>query len=295
VTNSVQHAHDAEAITVSIMRRGTVVHIDVIDDGTAGLPHWREAGGLDEGGRGFHLVNMIADRWGFLREQGGTCVWFELVLGLHRRPARLPCPPHGRARGGVRAEPPPTEDPLRRRWRAPAPDPVPLSLGWSLGCRLGRAWGSSGVTRVISVAFLPARQPPSMGCSTIDGPSMVFRLAELRIMRHTALYRRVIKPPPAEIPPPVMENSKFFLQQPVVTSSGRGGYSVSSAGLPVAVPGKARSPTNAADVSIHSQVSPVLRRDGPRSAGSGAGLALAPRQPGGRRRHSRLSGVARKP
>jgi anti-sigma regulatory factor (Ser/Thr protein kinase) len=79
VTNSVQHAIDAEAVTVSIMRRGTVVHIDVIDDGTAGLPHWREADGFDEGGRGFHLVNMIANRWGFLREPSGTCVWFELA------------------------------------------------------------------------------------------------------------------------------------------------------------------------------------------------------------------------
>ncbi|MGD0557308.1 MAG: ATP-binding protein [Streptosporangiaceae bacterium] len=79
VTNSVQHATDADVVTVAIMRRGTVVHIDVIDDGTTGLPHWREATGLEEGGRGFHLVNMIADRWGFLREHSGTCVWFELT------------------------------------------------------------------------------------------------------------------------------------------------------------------------------------------------------------------------
>jgi anti-sigma regulatory factor (Ser/Thr protein kinase) len=79
VTNSVQHAADAEFVTVAIMRRGNVVHIDVIDDGTTGLPHWREASGLEEGGRGFHLVNMIAERWGFLRERGGTCVWFELM------------------------------------------------------------------------------------------------------------------------------------------------------------------------------------------------------------------------
>jgi len=34
----------------------------------------------DEGGRGFQLVNEIAQRWGFLREQAGTCVWFELPL-----------------------------------------------------------------------------------------------------------------------------------------------------------------------------------------------------------------------
>jgi hypothetical protein len=50
-----------------------------MDDGQTGLPHWREAIGEDEGGRGFQLVNEIAQRWGFLRERARTCVWFELV------------------------------------------------------------------------------------------------------------------------------------------------------------------------------------------------------------------------
>ena len=79
VTNVVQHATDADWVTVAVMRRGAVVHVDVIDDGRSGLPHWREATGQDEGGRGFQLVNEIARRWGFLRERAGTCVWFELA------------------------------------------------------------------------------------------------------------------------------------------------------------------------------------------------------------------------
>ncbi len=79
VTNAVQHAADAAGVTVAVTRRGQVVHVDIIDDGRTGLPHWREAGGQDEGGRGFHLVNEIALRWGFLRERAGTCVWFELA------------------------------------------------------------------------------------------------------------------------------------------------------------------------------------------------------------------------
>jgi len=78
VTNAVQHATDAGWVTVAVMRRGAVVHVDVIDDGRSGLPHWREATSQDEGGRGFQLVNEIAERWGFLRERAGTCVWFEL-------------------------------------------------------------------------------------------------------------------------------------------------------------------------------------------------------------------------
>ena len=79
VTNAVQHATDAGSVTVAVIHRGAVVHVDVIDDGKSGLPHWREATGQDEGGRGFQLVNEIAQRWGFLREQAGTCVWFEIA------------------------------------------------------------------------------------------------------------------------------------------------------------------------------------------------------------------------
>jgi anti-sigma regulatory factor (Ser/Thr protein kinase) len=82
VTNAVQHATDAAAITVVVVRHGQHgqhVHVDVIDDGRIGLPHWREASGHDESGRGFQLVNEIAHRWGFLREQDGTCVWFEIA------------------------------------------------------------------------------------------------------------------------------------------------------------------------------------------------------------------------
>jgi anti-sigma regulatory factor (Ser/Thr protein kinase) len=79
VTNAVQHAADAAAVTVTVTRFGQFVHVDVTDDGKAGLPHWREANGHDESGRGFQLVNELAHRWGFLREPAGTCVWFEIA------------------------------------------------------------------------------------------------------------------------------------------------------------------------------------------------------------------------
>jgi len=79
VTNAVRHAIDAAWVTVAVLRRGGVVHVDVVDDGCTGLPHWREADGHDEGGRGFLLVNALAERWGFLRERSGTCVWFEIA------------------------------------------------------------------------------------------------------------------------------------------------------------------------------------------------------------------------
>ncbi|HEU5389931.1 MAG TPA: ATP-binding protein [Streptosporangiaceae bacterium] len=81
ITNAVQHATDADWVTITVSRRGATVHVDVMDDGQTGLPHWREATGEDEGGRGFQLVNEIAQRWGLLRERGRTCVWFELLPG----------------------------------------------------------------------------------------------------------------------------------------------------------------------------------------------------------------------
>lgn len=78
ITNALLHAHDAAKVTVTVAAGETAVHVEVTDDGTAGVPHWREAAAGAEGGRGFHLVNEIAARWGFLREKTGTCCWFDL-------------------------------------------------------------------------------------------------------------------------------------------------------------------------------------------------------------------------
>jgi hypothetical protein len=50
----------------------------ITDDGTAGAPAWREPETGAESGRGFQLVNEIATRWGILRDQAGTCCWFDL-------------------------------------------------------------------------------------------------------------------------------------------------------------------------------------------------------------------------
>ncbi|SRR5216683_807068 len=80
VTNSVLHAADAARVTVTVSVYGSVVHVEVTDDGIAGVPHWRDIGDDSEGGRGFRLVNELAARWGFLREKAkarSSC-WFEL-------------------------------------------------------------------------------------------------------------------------------------------------------------------------------------------------------------------------
>jgi anti-sigma regulatory factor (Ser/Thr protein kinase) len=78
VTNTLLHVHNATKVTVTVTAGPTGVHVDVTDDGTAGVPRWREAAADAEGGRGFHLVNEIATSWGFRRERTGTCCWFDL-------------------------------------------------------------------------------------------------------------------------------------------------------------------------------------------------------------------------
>jgi anti-sigma regulatory factor (Ser/Thr protein kinase) len=83
ITNAVLHAGDAAKVTVTVTVSGPLVHIDVADDGIAGVPHWRDTDPDADGGRGFRLVNELAERWGFLREKArarSSC-WFELGAG----------------------------------------------------------------------------------------------------------------------------------------------------------------------------------------------------------------------
>jgi serine/threonine-protein kinase RsbW len=79
VTNSVQHgqlAADAP-VRISLHLSGGVLRLEVRDPGHAGsvVPHGAEPGG---GGYGFHLVRLLATRWGVDRA-AGTRVWVELA------------------------------------------------------------------------------------------------------------------------------------------------------------------------------------------------------------------------
>jgi anti-sigma regulatory factor (Ser/Thr protein kinase) len=86
VANSLLHAHDAATVTVAVAVSETFIRIDVCDDSRTGFPHWRQADGDAENGRGLYLVNLIAERWGFVREQARTCCWAEIAAG----PATVP-------------------------------------------------------------------------------------------------------------------------------------------------------------------------------------------------------------
>lgn len=79
VANSVLHAHDAHTVSIVVAISAAFVRIDVWDDGTTGIPHMRDTDDGTEGGRGLHLVNQLARRWGFERSPGRTCCWAEIV------------------------------------------------------------------------------------------------------------------------------------------------------------------------------------------------------------------------
>ncbi|MFI1721127.1 SpoIIE family protein phosphatase [Streptomyces sp. NPDC020489] len=74
VTNAVRFA--SRPLTLRLLRTD-VLRCEVTDDEPR-LPVLGQARATDEGGRGLHLVNRVARRWGATRLSGGKVVWFEL-------------------------------------------------------------------------------------------------------------------------------------------------------------------------------------------------------------------------
>jgi anti-sigma regulatory factor (Ser/Thr protein kinase) len=77
ITNAIRYA--TRPIELRLLRTATLL-CEVRDDDHY-LPVLREAGGLDENGRGLFLVSRLARRWGVSRTTHGKVVWFELDLG----------------------------------------------------------------------------------------------------------------------------------------------------------------------------------------------------------------------
>src|SRR3954447_15877457 len=80
VTNAVVHAASAVEVEVALDDTGLTVRVRDADTG----PLVMRAGGgseLDEGGRGFVLVDRLAESWGTERRAARKCVWFRLATG----------------------------------------------------------------------------------------------------------------------------------------------------------------------------------------------------------------------
>jgi hypothetical protein len=79
IANSLAHALDATTITVAVAVSQAFIRIDVHDDGTLGIPHMRDGDPDAEDGRGFRIINQVAHRWGFIREDARSCCWAEVA------------------------------------------------------------------------------------------------------------------------------------------------------------------------------------------------------------------------
>jgi serine/threonine-protein kinase RsbW len=81
VTNAIRHTASGApsgTVTIVIVDVPDGVLIEVTDDGSATTPVVRgELMAPD--GHGLQLVKALAAQWGFLREPGGTTVWFHLA------------------------------------------------------------------------------------------------------------------------------------------------------------------------------------------------------------------------
>jgi anti-sigma regulatory factor (Ser/Thr protein kinase) len=81
-TNAVRHT-DSERITCVLHDAGTVVRLEVTDEGRgAGVPVPCTADADEEGGRGLMLVSMLSLAWGSDPAESGTgrVVWAELAM-----------------------------------------------------------------------------------------------------------------------------------------------------------------------------------------------------------------------
>jgi anti-sigma regulatory factor (Ser/Thr protein kinase) len=85
VSNSIRHSASGlpgQTVTMTVLSRGTVTLVQVTDLGGTTVPALRPGvSGVAGGGRGLHLVDALAARWGFEQDGGQTTTWFELQYG----------------------------------------------------------------------------------------------------------------------------------------------------------------------------------------------------------------------
>ena len=118
VTNAIQHTKsgaDGGTVTIVVIRVPRGVLVEVIDDGSAGIPVVK--GDLYAAdGHGLFMVQQLAAQWGYLKDPEGSTVWFQLPAP--DRPQRIPepaDPPEGSQSGRQPGRP---DGRLTRLWAA---------------------------------------------------------------------------------------------------------------------------------------------------------------------------------
>lgn len=112
-TNAIMHtpSGDGGRITIGIAAMGTLVRVEVTNDGTtAGKPRVRRDTDA-ESGRGILIVDALADAWGVTETSGATTVWAEFHSASwspprpDATPSRHPEPDNGRGLQNGRSAP----------------------------------------------------------------------------------------------------------------------------------------------------------------------------------------------
>jgi len=77
VSNSVRHA-GADNVDLKVVVGRRAVRTEVANEGSGFEPEGRAGRGDGDGGWGLFLVERLASKWGVLKEDARTRVWFEL-------------------------------------------------------------------------------------------------------------------------------------------------------------------------------------------------------------------------
>jgi anti-sigma regulatory factor (Ser/Thr protein kinase) len=86
VTNSVRHSDSRAAggtVTIAVLEVSGGLRIEVADAGSPDSAPVVKGDTLASDGHGLFLVEKMAEHWGYLRDEAGTTVWFQLPV---------PCP-----------------------------------------------------------------------------------------------------------------------------------------------------------------------------------------------------------
>ncbi|MGH8949804.1 MAG: ATP-binding protein [Acidimicrobiia bacterium] len=75
VTNAILHARTSLRLVATKVDGGVRV---AVSDGSPSAPVVKNYGATAPTGRGLHIVEDLASRWGYHRSEGGKTVWFEL-------------------------------------------------------------------------------------------------------------------------------------------------------------------------------------------------------------------------
>ena len=86
VTNAILHARTPLRLTATAEAGQVLVQVF---DTVPSLPRRRSYRSDAGTGRGMHLVEALADRWGVDQTSGGKCVWFSVLLTAGEQAAPL--------------------------------------------------------------------------------------------------------------------------------------------------------------------------------------------------------------